>query len=58
MSTLNQVDNANVGKVVLQNPDQGTQVLPNSNVVLTIGVPGVETTTSTSVKKTTSTTGP
>ncbi len=58
VSTLNQVDNANVGKVVGQSPDQGAQVLPNSNVVLTIGTLGVETTTSTTVNKNTSTTGP
>jgi eukaryotic-like serine/threonine-protein kinase len=56
VSTLNQVDNANVGKVVGQSPDQGAQVLPNSNVVLTIGIAG-ETTTSTP-SGTTSTSGP
>jgi beta-lactam-binding protein with PASTA domain len=56
VSTLNQVDNANVGKVVGQSPDQGAQVLPNSNVVLTIGIAGQTTTTGPS--DTTSTTGP
>ena len=57
VSTLNQVDNANVGKVIAQSPDQGL-VLPNSNVVLTIGIPGVETTTTTTTVQNTSTTGP
>jgi serine/threonine-protein kinase len=57
VSTLNQVDNANVGKVVSQRPDQGAQALPNSNVILTIGIAGPETTTSTP-SETTSTTGP
>jgi eukaryotic-like serine/threonine-protein kinase len=56
VSTLNQVDNANVGKVVAQNPDQGTQVPQNSNVVLTIGIAGETTTTGPS--DTTTTTGP
>ena len=56
VTTLNQVDNANVGKVVGQSPDQGVPVLPNSNVVLTIGIAG-ETTTSTP-SGTTSTSGP
>jgi eukaryotic-like serine/threonine-protein kinase len=56
VSTLNQVNDANVGRVVAQNPDQGTQVLPNSPVVLTIGISS-STTTSTS-PDTTSTTAP
>jgi serine/threonine-protein kinase len=58
VSTLNRVDDANVGKVVDQSPAPGAQVLPNSNVVLTIGIAssGPPTTTSTSVP--TSTTGP
>jgi eukaryotic-like serine/threonine-protein kinase len=56
VSTLNQVDNANVGKVVGQSPDQGAQVLPNSNVVLTIGIAGETTTTGPA--GTTTTSGP
>ncbi len=58
VSTLNRVDDANVGKVVDQSPAPGSQVLPNSNVVLTIGIAssGPATTPSTSVP--TSTTGP
>jgi beta-lactam-binding protein with PASTA domain/tRNA A-37 threonylcarbamoyl transferase component Bud32 len=56
VSTLNHVDDANIGRVVAQNPDQGSQVLPNSNVVLTIGISS-STTTSTS-QNTTSSTGP
>jgi beta-lactam-binding protein with PASTA domain len=56
VSTLNQVDNANIGKVVAQNPDQATQVPQNSNVVLTIGIAGETTTTGPS--DTTTTTGP
>jgi serine/threonine-protein kinase len=38
VSTLNRVDDANVGRVVDQNPSPGAQVPPNSNVVLTIGI--------------------
>jgi len=58
VQTLNRVDDANVGKVVDQSPAPGSQVLPNSNVVLTIGIasPPGPTTTSTSVP--TATTGP
>jgi len=59
VSTLNQIDDANVGKVVSQSPDGGTLVAPNSNVVLTIGIkspPG--STTSTTTASTTSLTVP
>ena len=57
--TVNQFDDANVGKVVAQNPDQGTLVFPNSNVVLTIGVKTPTTTTTpTTAPATTTSTGP
>jgi eukaryotic-like serine/threonine-protein kinase len=60
VSTVNQFDDANVGKVVAQSPDQGTLVFPNSNVVLTIGIksPTTTTTTTTTAPATTTTTGP
>jgi len=54
VSTLNRVDDANVGRVVEQNPAPGTQVAPNSDVVLTIGIASSTPTTAPS----TSTTGP
>jgi serine/threonine-protein kinase len=54
VSTLNRVDDANVGRVIDQNPAPGTQVPPNSNVVLTIGIASTSSTTAPS----TSTTGP
>jgi eukaryotic-like serine/threonine-protein kinase len=55
VSTLNRVDDANVGKVVDQSPAPGTQVLPNSNVVLTIGIASPATTTSSTAPATTTT---
>jgi beta-lactam-binding protein with PASTA domain/tRNA A-37 threonylcarbamoyl transferase component Bud32 len=59
VSTVNQFDDANVGKVVAQNPDQGSQVNPNSNVVLTIGVKSPTTSTSpTTAPTTTTSSGP
>jgi eukaryotic-like serine/threonine-protein kinase len=61
VSTLNQVDDANVGRVLAQNPEQGTLVSPNSNVVLTIGIKSPTTTTkpaTTTVSTTTTTIGP
>jgi serine/threonine-protein kinase len=54
VSTLNRIDDANVGKVVDQSPAAGTQVEPNSTVVLTIGIPS---STPTSTTSTTSSTG-
>jgi serine/threonine-protein kinase len=54
VSTLNRLDAANAGRVVDQNPAPGTQVAPNSNVVLTIGISLTLPTTA----PTTSTTGP
>jgi beta-lactam-binding protein with PASTA domain/tRNA A-37 threonylcarbamoyl transferase component Bud32 len=57
VSTLNQIDDANVGRVVNQNPTQGSQVLPNSPVVLTIGISSSSSTT-TSTAPGTPTTGP
>jgi serine/threonine-protein kinase len=54
VSTLNRVDDANVGRVVDQNPAAGSQVPPNSNVVLTIGIASTPPTSSPS----TTTTGP
>jgi serine/threonine-protein kinase len=54
VSTLNRVDDANVGRVVDQNPAPGSQVPPNSNIVLTIGIASTPPTSSPS----TSTTGP
>jgi eukaryotic-like serine/threonine-protein kinase len=54
VTTLNRVDDANVGRVVDQNPAPGTQVAPNSNVVLYIGIASKPATTA----PTTSTTGP
>jgi len=59
VSTLNQIDDANVGKVVAQSPDSGSLVAPNSNVVLTIGIKSPSgSTSSTTVAGTTSSTGP
>jgi eukaryotic-like serine/threonine-protein kinase len=60
VSTLNQVDDANVGVVVSQNPGADTLAAPNSNVVLTIGVASsTPTTTPTpTTQATTTTTGP
>jgi serine/threonine-protein kinase len=58
VSTLNRVDDANVGKVVDQSPAPGTQVLPNSNVVLTIGIASAATTTTSPTATTTTTSGP
>jgi serine/threonine-protein kinase len=55
VSTLNQVDDANVGKVISQNPDQGSLVLPNSNVVLTIGIKSATTTIASTVAPSTTT---
>jgi beta-lactam-binding protein with PASTA domain len=53
VSTLNRVDDANVGKVVDQSPGPNTQVDPKSSVVLTIGIASTSPSTGT-----TSTTGP
>ena len=50
VSTLQAVDNANVGKVIAQDPVAGTTVSPNSNVLLTIGVASSAPTTSTTTK--------
>ncbi|HEV7523339.1 MAG TPA: Stk1 family PASTA domain-containing Ser/Thr kinase [Acidimicrobiia bacterium] len=58
VSTLNRVDDANVGKVVDQNPAPGTQVAPNSPVVLYIGVASSPGTTTSTSAPTTSTSGP
>jgi eukaryotic-like serine/threonine-protein kinase len=55
VSTLNRVDDANVGRVVDQNPAPNTQVAPNSNVVLTIGIASSSPTTT---APSTTTTGP
>jgi eukaryotic-like serine/threonine-protein kinase len=58
-STVNQFDDANVGRVVAQSPDGGSLVQPNSNVVLTIGIKTPTTTSSnTTGPSTTTTTGP
>jgi serine/threonine-protein kinase len=54
VTTLNRVDDANVGRVVDQSPTPGSQVAPNSNVVLYIGIASPRETTAPS----TSTTGP
>jgi eukaryotic-like serine/threonine-protein kinase len=51
VSTLNKVDDNNVGKVIEMSPVAGTQVQPGSNIVLTVGVKS-------SSSSTTSTTGP
>jgi serine/threonine-protein kinase len=45
VSTLNRVDDANVGRVVDQSPAPGTQVAPNSNVLITIGIASTPSTT-------------
>jgi serine/threonine-protein kinase len=54
VQTLNTLDAANAGRVVDQRPAPGTQVAPNSNVVLTIAIAPAPSTTQPS----TSTTGP
>jgi serine/threonine-protein kinase len=56
VSTLNQVDDANVGKVVAQTPAGGTLAAPDSNVVLTIGIASTPASTTTTVPPTTTTT--
>jgi serine/threonine-protein kinase len=38
VATVNRFDDANIGRVVEQNPSPGSQVPPNSNVTLTIGI--------------------
>jgi serine/threonine-protein kinase len=53
VQTLNTLDAANAGRVVDQRPAPGTEVAPNSNVVLTIAIAPATTT-----QPTTSTTGP
>jgi eukaryotic-like serine/threonine-protein kinase len=53
VSTLNRIDDANIGKVVDQSPGPNTQVDPKSSVVLTIGIASTSPSTGT-----TSTTGP
>ena len=62
VSTLSQIDDANVGKVVDQNPGQGVEVLPNSTVTLTIGIKSPSTTTTSTTAEppttTSTTTGP
>jgi serine/threonine-protein kinase len=55
VSTLNQVDDANVGRVVDMNPAAGTLVPKNSNIVLIIGIASPRTTTTTSPPTTTTT---
>jgi serine/threonine-protein kinase len=45
VQTLNRLDAANAGRVVDQNPAPGTQVPPNSNVILTIAIWPASTTT-------------
>src|SRR5262249_20097005 len=47
VSTTNRFDDANVGRVVEQNPTPGSQVPPNSDVVLTIGIASAPSTTTT-----------
>jgi beta-lactam-binding protein with PASTA domain/tRNA A-37 threonylcarbamoyl transferase component Bud32 len=56
VSKLRKVDDANVGIVVSQSPDENTQVQPKSQVVLTIGIASSGSTSTSS--STTSTTGP
>ena len=56
VSILNRIDDANVGRVVDQNPEPGTQVPPNSNVVLTVGI--ASSTPSTTGAPSTTTTSP
>jgi serine/threonine-protein kinase len=56
VSTLNRIDDANVGKVVAQSPEPNTQVDPKSSVVLTIGIPSSTPTSTTSTTSSTSTT--
>jgi beta-lactam-binding protein with PASTA domain/tRNA A-37 threonylcarbamoyl transferase component Bud32 len=58
VATLKKPDDANVGIVVSQSPNDGTQVQPNSQVVLTVGIASSSGSTSTSEPSTTSTTGP
>ncbi len=59
VSTLRKVDDANVGIVVSQSPNGGSQAPPNSTVVLTIGIASSSSSTSTTSTTTpTSTTGP
>ena len=59
VSTLNRVDDANIGRVVEQNPEPGTQVEAGSPVVLYIGVASSSpTTTTTTTPSTTTSTGP
>ncbi len=52
VSTLNKVDNNNVGKVIEMAPAAGTKVAPGTNILLTIGVKSPNSST------TTTTTGP
>ncbi len=47
VSTINQVDDNNVGKVINMSPSPGTQVAPNSTIVLTVGVASSSGTTTT-----------
>jgi eukaryotic-like serine/threonine-protein kinase len=49
VSTLNKVDDNNVGKVIEMSPAAGTKLQPGSNILLTIGVksPSSSTTTTT-----------
>jgi eukaryotic-like serine/threonine-protein kinase len=56
VATLRKPDDANIGIVVSQSPDENTQVQPKSQVVLTIGVASSGSTSTSS--STTSTTGP
>ena len=57
VSTLNRIDDANIGKVVDMKPEPGTMVAPNSNIVLYIGVASsTPTTTPTPTTQTTTTT--
>jgi len=59
VSTLNKVDDANIGKVVEQNPSGGDSVDPKTPVVLTIGIASsTPTSTSSTTAPNTSSTGP
>jgi eukaryotic-like serine/threonine-protein kinase len=57
VTTLKQVDDANVGIVLDQNPGQGQQVAPKSTVTLTVGIrsSSSSSTTSTTLPETSTT---
>jgi serine/threonine-protein kinase len=60
VSALNRIDDANIGRVVDQRPEPGTQVQQQSAVVLYVGVASSSPTTATTTTSspTTSSTGP